>query len=196
VSGNRGRPRSDQAHQAILEATRDLLASGGYEGLTIEAIALRAGVGKQTVYRWWPSKSAIVAESVLTGVIGQAPIVLPDTGDIVADLRSWVRGWLARLNDERDSALVRALTVATAERQADGDRLYETSVAPFRAVLIERLQSGRQQGSVRPDVNVEAVTDALMGVALYRVLARSEAPSDTYADGLTDVLIRGICSTG
>ncbi|MCW2522401.1 MAG: transcriptional regulator, TetR family [Frankiales bacterium] len=196
MSGQRGRPRSSEAHQAILEATRDLLTIGGYERLTIEAIAARAGVGKQTVYRWWPSKAAIVAEAVLAGVIGGPSTVLDDTGDIAADLGSWIQQMTSGLGDPQAGALTRALTVASAERETDAERLYEKSVAPLRDNLLRRLSGAASAGQIRPDADLEAVADAIMGVALYRVLARSAPPPAAYGDGLLAVLLRGIAAPG
>ena len=85
-----GRPRDPRAHAAILSAVRDLLASVGYERLTIEAVAVRAGVGKQTVYRWWPAKSALVAEAALANYVGTPTTEKAPTGDLATDVRAWI----------------------------------------------------------------------------------------------------------
>ncbi|MFC7643182.1 TetR/AcrR family transcriptional regulator [Streptosporangium lutulentum] len=69
TTGRRGRARSEQARHAILTATATLLAASGYEQLSVDRIATTAGVGKQTVYRWWPSKSAVIAECLLDGYV-------------------------------------------------------------------------------------------------------------------------------
>ncbi|MGX7681649.1 TetR/AcrR family transcriptional regulator [Jatrophihabitans sp. DSM 45814] len=193
MSVQRGRPRSTDAHRSILEATRDLLIGGGYERLTIEAIAARAGVGKQTVYRWWPSKAAIVAEAVLAGVIVGETSVLEDTGSIAADLRTWVNRLVSALNDPQATALTRALAVASAERETDAERLYAQGVAPLRDALRNRLLGAERAGQLRRGTDLEAVADAMMGAFLYRVLARSSPTPDSYADGLLDILLTGIC---
>ena len=78
--------RSERARQAIHAATAELLASTSYDAITIEKIAARAGVGKQTIYRWWPSKAAIIVD-VWAEVIAPR-VAFPDTGDLEADLRA------------------------------------------------------------------------------------------------------------
>ena len=113
ADGRRGRPRSPRAQQAIVTATCDLLLEMGYERLSIEGVAARAGVGKQTVYRWWPSKSALVTEAVLEGrlpISGEPP---PDTGDLRTDLGSWLARQFEALADPYVLSLIRAVTAAT-----------------------------------------------------------------------------------
>jgi AcrR family transcriptional regulator len=193
VSGNqRGRPRSARAHQAILEAARDLLAAGGYDQLTIESIAARAGVGKQTVYRWWSSKASVVAEAVLAGYVvigGDAPA---DTGDVAADLRDWSREQSRLHGDPATAALIRGLAAAAADSAADAARLYEQLTGPSRQRLVRRLAAGVRQGQLRADADLEAVADALMGTLLFRALARGPAMAAKGADGLVDVLLAGM----
>src|SRR5690348_8569674 len=75
----RGAVRSEQARSAILAATAQLIARHGYDHVSIEGIAHEAGVGKQTIYRWWPSKSAVVAECLLEGLLIPDAFVPPDT---------------------------------------------------------------------------------------------------------------------
>src|SRR5262249_49741082 len=80
----RVRRRSQQSHQAILAATLALLGDGGYRAATIEGIAARAGVGKQTIYRWWPSRAALVMEAYEQRVVGRE--LKPDTGSLREDV--------------------------------------------------------------------------------------------------------------
>jgi AcrR family transcriptional regulator len=87
-----GRPRSEEAHQAILSATLELLAETGYSGLTVEGVATRAGVGKATIYRRWPSKLPLVIEA-----FRRLPAMEEvDTGDLVSDLQKMLREPLTR----------------------------------------------------------------------------------------------------
>jgi AcrR family transcriptional regulator len=185
----RGRPRSSQAHQAILEATRDLLASG-YERLSIEAIAARAGVGKQTVYRWWPSKAAVVAEAVLAGYLPTASGPPPDTGDLTTDLRSWIREKAAWLADPGATALVRGLAAAAADSETDAARLYDQLAAPIREELVGRLAAGVDRSRLRRDADLDAAADALMGALLYRALAGTVGTAGI--DGLIEVIVAGL----
>jgi AcrR family transcriptional regulator len=185
----RGRPRSSRAHQAILEATRDLLASG-YERLSMEAIAARAGVGKQTVYRWWPSKAALVAEAVLSGYLPTKDSPPPDTGDLTGDLRAWIGEKVAWLTEPGAAALVRGLAVAAADSETDAARLYDQLAAPIRKELVRRLGAGVDRTRLRRESDVDAAADAIMGALLYRVLAGTVG--DAGIDGLIEILVAGL----
>src|SRR6201991_1175938 len=106
-SGRAPHRRNEQARLAVLHAADDLLAERGFAGLTIEGIAARAGVAKQTIYRWWPSKVDILLEAFLTDA--DEELTPPDTGDLAADLRAYLAG-LARFLTAADAgAVFRAL---------------------------------------------------------------------------------------
>ncbi|WP_280309939.1 TetR/AcrR family transcriptional regulator [Nocardia abscessus] len=188
----RGRPRSASVHQAILDSARDLLAAVGYEQMTIEAIAAGAGVGKQTVYRRWRSKAAVVAEAVLDGYLISAAEPLPDSGDIAADLRKWLRELSIRHGEPAAAALIRGLAAAAADSQADAERLYDRLTGPARQQLMHRLDAGVQQGQLRAGADLDAATDAIIGTLLYRVLARRPPFPHDGVDGLLDVLLLGL----
>ncbi|MGX1809149.1 TetR/AcrR family transcriptional regulator [Nocardia sp. NPDC055321] len=190
----RGRPRSLRSHAAILEATRDLLAEGGYEHLTVDAIATRAGVGRQTVYRWWPSKAAVVAEATVAGlVMVGSPDPPGDTGDITEDLRVWLQDQVHRLANPALAATIRGLAAAAADSGIDADRLSRQLIAPRRDDLIKRLSSGVRQGQVRADADLGAVADMVDGLLLVWVLTRRAVP-DTVEGVLTNLLV-GIVRT-
>src|SRR4051812_8481063 len=108
--------RSERSRQAILTAAVELVGEVGYARLTIEAIAARAGVGKQTIYRWWPSKGAVVLDAFVALGGSSEPAALPDTGDLEADLRTVLRATVQELTDPRFELPSRALT---AESQSD-----------------------------------------------------------------------------
>lgn len=184
-----GRPRSDRAHRAILEATRDLLAETGYEALTIEAIAVAAGVSRQTVYRWWSAKSAVVAEAVLAGLVDAERAAPPDTGDIAADLRGWWRDTLAIMAEPRTAGLVRGLVVAAAENTGEATRLYARFTGPLRDAITARLHAEAERGRLRAGPALDTVGDALIGALLYRLLTGTAERTDTV---LVDLLLHGV----
>jgi AcrR family transcriptional regulator len=188
----RGRPRSDQAHRAILEATRDLLTSDGYDRLSMDAIAARAGVGKQTVYRWWPSKAAVVAEAVIAGSLSAQADPPADTGDVLADLRAWMRSVATWYTDPRAAGMIRGLAAAAADREFDARRLYAGITGPTRDVLRSRMAGGVEAAQLRADADLDAAADALIGYLLYQVLSRAGHTSEDSADGLVDILINGL----
>ncbi|MCX4091353.1 TetR/AcrR family transcriptional regulator [Nocardia sp. alder85J] len=188
----RGRPRSAQAQRAVLEAVRELLAAGQYEQMTMEAIAARAGVGRQTVYRWWRSRAEVVAEAALGGYLDLVPEARPlsDSGDLAADLSDWVGTLFQQLSDPANQAMIRGLAAAAADSDTDAERLYGQLTGPVRQHLTRRLTAGVAAGEVRADADVGAVADAVIGSLLYRVLTRT---TTTRADAgtLIDVLLRG-----
>jgi len=110
-----GRPRSQATHDAILDAVRDILVTGGYAEVAMDRVASLAGVGKQSLYRRWPSKAPLVAEAVMDAYGQHGPLQLPDTGDIEVDLRTWLHGQAEYFGSERNVALSRALAVAAAD---------------------------------------------------------------------------------
>lgn len=108
AESRRGRPRSEEAHQAVLDAVARLLDDYGhsYEELTVERIAAEAGVGKQTIYRWWKNKAAVVLESLMTGRLKLSFERVPNTGDLRADLTAWLDCELEK--SEMDDTVVMA----------------------------------------------------------------------------------------
>jgi AcrR family transcriptional regulator len=179
----RGRPRSEASRQAVLEAASELVARDGYEALTIEAIAERAGVGRQTIYRWWSSKAAILGEAVTDGPLGgffAAPDGL-DTAALVATS-------IATLRDPQAATLVRALSAAAAGDAAQSDTLYERGTRASHAAFASAIRRDQAAGVIRADVDPDAAADALVGATLYRVLARLPLPDD-YAERLLAPLL-------
>src|SRR3954471_7262811 len=104
-NATQGRRRSNKSHKAILQAALDLLEQDGYRALTIEAIAARAGVGKQTIYRWWPSKAAVVLEAFTVNAATQIP--QPNTGSLQQDLQKFFAATL-HAGGERTALVLRS----------------------------------------------------------------------------------------
>ncbi|MFI6227353.1 TetR/AcrR family transcriptional regulator [Micromonospora echinospora] len=183
--------RSDRSRLAILAAARDLVVEVGYPRVSIEAIARRAGVGKQTIYRWWPSKGAVVFDAVRalsedeTGVI-----TLPDTGDLEADLKTVLRATAVEFTDPTLSALLRALY---AEIAVDPDlaTLYrETVERPLTEAKLDRLRSAQRAGQLDPDADLALCLDFLYAPFTQRWLSRTGPLDDAYADALVEATLR------
>ena len=150
-----------------------------------------AGVSKQTIYKWWPSKAAVVTEAVISGYLSVADVPPADTGDISADLRSWLRARCDELEDPAAVALVRAMTAAAAE-STDAERIYDRLAVPYRQYLLQRLTAASRQGQLRPGADLEAAVDAILGFVLFQTLSRGKPATHERADGLVDILLEGM----
>ncbi|MCK8476022.1 TetR/AcrR family transcriptional regulator [Microbacterium aurugineum] len=185
------RPRSEEARQSVLEAMRRALAAHGYEAVTIEGLAEAAEVSKQTIYRWWPSKAAILGEALLEGGLPGAEVSVPVTADLGADLRAWFSAMSAALADPEGVAVARALIVVTASDPELGLALNEKLAAPIREWVAGRVARAVEAGDVRADVDAAAIADQFVAMASYAALL-GRPLSDERVDATVAVLLRGI----
>ncbi|MFD5224157.1 TetR/AcrR family transcriptional regulator [Microbacterium sp. NPDC058342] len=164
------RPRSEKARQSVLASMRRALTAEGYAAVTIEGLAAEAGVSKQTIYRWWPSKAAILGEALLEGELPGADVEVAFTDDLAADLRAW----FSLLSDQQGNAanveLARALIAVTATDAELGTGLNERLAAPIRDWVTRRLALAVEAGEVRSDIDAEVVADQLVAIASYAAL--------------------------
>jgi len=181
--------RSERSRVAILTAARDLLGETGYAQLTVEAIAARAGVGKQTIYRWWPGKGAVILEA-LVETAGEA--ALPDTGDLRADLTVVLRAIVAELADPALSATTRALTIETLGSDELAAQVRDRLLRPQMDAVKERLRAGQAAGQLRADVDLDLAVEALIGPPYHRWMLRTGPLTDTYADGVVEQALTGL----
>jgi AcrR family transcriptional regulator len=181
--------RSLQSQQAILSAAYDLARELGTAKVTIEGIAARAGVGKQTIYRWWPSKAAVLLDALKAAVGGS--IDLTDTGDVAADLRAQMTAVAGLFGTD----LGRLYAGLIAEAQSDPDlarSVKETLLAPRVAAVADRLRKGAAEGEIRPDLNVTAAVELLYGALYYRFLLQSGPLDADYVDATLDLALTGL----
>lgn len=188
----RGRPRSRRARQAILAATSSLLEERGYEGLAIEAVAARAGVGKQTIYRWWQSKADLVMEAFADLAEKQVP--LPDTGSVDADLRELLRRAFAVLSATPSGEVVAGLLVAARKDPTVARSFRERFVEGRREAVRKLLYRGVERGELRPDLDLDLVVDAVYGPMWYRLLVGHAPLDEGFADDLVSELMMGMAS--
>jgi AcrR family transcriptional regulator len=172
-----GRRRNDAAQAAILDATFRLLSGPGTEAVTIDAIAAEASVGRQTIYRWWPSKGAVVADALAR----HAQVVVPgrDTGSFTGDLTAFFTDSFAGLENEVLADRLRQI-VAEAQHDEHVARVLADFTAVRRAALHALLERGRTAGELAADADLDMLVDMAYGVLYYRLLVR-HAPLDEKA---------------
>jgi AcrR family transcriptional regulator len=163
----RGRPRSEEAHRAILEAAIDLMSEHGLGGLTIEAVAARAGVGKTTIYRRWDGKNDLVLEAV---ELLRPPGPPPDTGSLIGDLDALVAIQRERLEATRLPRIIPRVLGEAVEDPELHAQIVERAVQPIRDVLTTVVQRAVDRGELRDDVDVDTVVDVLHAFPVYKLL--------------------------
>ena len=180
------RRRSEKSRTAIVTATRELLLERGFDGLTIEAVAARAGVGKQTIYRWWPSRPALVADVMLEDA-DRILASVNHTEDMSADLVGWVGKLAASLTTGRGSAMLRTLTVACMEHEDTAVKLRAGFSAPLHDSVRARLiADGINEAAA------ESAADAIVGGVVYPILSGAQHYSRRRAEVTTRIIVEAL----
>lgn len=187
------RPRSEKARQSVLDAMRAALYAGRYEAVTIEGLADAAGVSKQTIYRWWGSKQAILGEALLEGSVPGADVAVPFTDDLGADLRAWFSAMSVSLGDAEGVAVARALIAVTAADAELGLALNERLAAPIREWVASRLAVAVEAGEVRADADAGVIADQFVAMSSYAALL-GRPLSTEQVDATVRVLLQGIAA--
>ena len=180
------RRRSEKSRTAIVTATRELLLERGFDGLTIEAVAARAGVGKQTIYRWWPSRPALVADVMLEDA-DKILASVDHTDDLSADLVGWVRKLAATLTSARGSAMLRILTVAGMEHEDTKAKLRAGFSKPLHDSVRTRLLA---EGI--DDATAESAADAIVGGVVYPIQSEAQRYSRRRAELTTRLIVEAL----
>jgi AcrR family transcriptional regulator len=186
-----GRPRSEQADQAIIDAALQLFAEGGPEGLCIEQVAARAGVGKATIYRRWPGKEDLLLDAL--GAL-KTPLPAPQGKSVRSDLIALLD---AMWRDSADPLRAREFALL----QGEGlryprlmSRYSQTVVEPRREVIRSVLRRGVATGELRQDTDVEAAMLMLSGAVLAPARLGQSRPESRLARRVVDELLRGLAA--
>lgn len=179
--------RSERAHTAILDAARQLVIRDGYDRLTIEAIAATAGVGKQTIYRWWSSKAAVVLDTLAPVVDEQAGF--PDTGDLVTDLKTQIRSVIHLTASPKFGPFFRALIAEAQFDESVATGLLERIFRPRIAACKQRLRSAQAVGQLPEGIDLDLTIDLLYGGIYHRYLLRVAPLDEEYADKIVDLAL-------
>ena len=186
---HRGRPRSQDSRNAVLAAVVELLGRGGFDQLSMDAIAARAAVSKATIYRWWPNKVALVVEAIDETV--EEVVTARDTGSLDGDVAWVMSGFLAALNAP-EGRLVEALAAASQHHEDLHQALEERFLARRRDLVVGILERASARGELRDGVDHALVADVVVAVLFYRIRLRPPSVDSAVVEGLIRLLVDGL----
>ena len=186
----RGRPRSKHADSAIMRAATDLLAERGLGRMSIEEIASRAGVGKATIYRRWPSRGALVLDAFVADFLARQP--LPDTGTLRGDLLTALRAWIRSVTHTSAGPMLTGLIAEVQQDRALAVAWRDRAVKPIRAQHAIMLDRAISRGEIPADTDHDVVIDLLFGPAYHRLLHGHQPLTDQFARQVVDLIVAGL----
>lgn len=182
--------RNERSRRAILTAAVALIGEIGYDRVSIEAIAKRAGVGKQTIYRWWPSKGAVALEALDDSL---ATVVdFRDSGDIVEDLRHHMRGVTQLLGSTQIGPVIQGLIAAAQSDPALSRAHLEKVIQPATVAWRDRIARAQDRGELRADADPETIIDMLFGAMYFRLLLHTRPSEPEHIDAALDIALKGL----
>jgi len=182
-----GRPRDARHDQAILKATLGILLEQGYRGVTIEGVAARAGVGRPTIYRRWPSKPAVVVAALVQS--DRLALPAPDTGSLRDDLIAVQRHQVERMNAPDARRVTAGLIADLADDPELADTYVSQFLAPRRATVWEVLSRGVDRGELDADVDFAFIYDLLVGPLFMQAVVWGQPLAPDAAEKTTDVIL-------
>jgi AcrR family transcriptional regulator len=189
-AARKGRPPSEMAssHAAIMDAVFALLQEKSVRDLTMEEVAKRAGVGKPTLYKWWPTKATLVLAMLCERM---APnLEKPTVLTAEQSLRFRVRRLIGAFNG-RFGNIVAGLIAEGQSEPAIRQAFFDRWVSPRRTATIADLQRGKNTGELRSDTEPDLLNDAIFGAIYYRFLLRSAPLTRRFGEELVEQVIRG-----
>jgi len=182
-----GRPRSAATREAILQAVAALLAEGGYAAVSIEAVAQRAGVGKQSIYRWWPGKADLVLEHLVAFV---QHLRLPDRGSLAEDLKELLTWSFRNLSGGLGPIMGALMAEAQVDRRF-GKAFYELLIAGRRQALRALLERGQKRRELSAEADLDTMVDMIYGAMWYRLLLGHDKLNADFATRIIRTLAIG-----
>lgn len=186
--------RSQRSRRAIYDAALALVTEVGYGRTTIEGIAARAGVGKQTIYRWWPSKAAVLLEAFLdlADQAADGSYDFPNTGDLAADLKTVLRATVDEMNDPVYDGPTRALAAEGVVDAALGAQFVEKLLDPPIRLYTERLRAAEAAGGLQAGIDLRIAVELFIGPLTHRWLLRTLPLTHEYADSVVEYALNGL----
>jgi AcrR family transcriptional regulator len=188
-SQSRGRPRSEESEEAILAATIQLLSEKPLRDISMEEIARKAGVGKATIYKWWPSKACVALDAFVRKTNRMVPT--PDTGSVRRDILELIRSLIVFYK----SAAGRIMGQFVAESQIDKEfasLFCELFIKPRREASGVIFDRGVERGEIDQDLDRELLLDLTFGPPIYRMIVRHAPLEDKLADEMVSILFDGL----
>jgi AcrR family transcriptional regulator len=189
VRRGRGRPRDPSTDHRITTAAAELLLERGFDKTTVDEVAARAGVGKATVYRRWPSKDDLAVSAMER--LYDAEFPEPDTGSIRTDLAESYRSVVAFVNSPEGEAFLR-MSIAESVRDERIAALYRASTIRREEQSRKTFQRAIDRGEVRPDIDVDSAVQWLGGVITVRAVSGRPMPTDDDVDALVEFTLKGV----
>jgi AcrR family transcriptional regulator len=189
----RGRPRSEKARHAILDAAAELLLLRGMGAVSMDAVAERAGVSKATIYRWWPSKEMLALDALLDWATASAPP--RDTGSLRGDVLALLRPWVREITRSAFAPVIAAF-VNEAQSDATFADAYRTQfVQPRREAMRAVFARAAERGEVPANVDIEVALDLIYGAIYHRLLHGHAELTDRFVQDVVELALNGILTT-
>ncbi|MFE9768126.1 TetR/AcrR family transcriptional regulator [Streptomyces sp. NPDC005808] len=186
----RGRPRSEKARDAILDAAGELLLERGLSAVSMDTVAARAGVSKATIYRWWPTKETLAADALYHEWAEIPPA--RDTGSLRGDLRSLLRPWVGLADRRPYGRVVAALLTQVQTDRQFAQEYHARFVEPRRDQAREIFRRAIERGEISADTKIEVVLDLLYGPVYHRLLHGHAPLSDGFVCDVIDAVLDGV----
>ena len=184
-----GRPRSEETKKAILTAAYELLSDNGYNAITIEGIAARAGVSKATIYKWWPGKAAVVLDGYFAATQLMMPV--PDTGSVAEDLYIQARNLSAFITGSQGKMITELIGAGQFDPTI-AEEYRKRFFLPRRSLARIILERGIARGELRTDLDIELGIDILFAPLFYRLLITGEPMDSNYIKDLIQKVLQGL----
>jgi AcrR family transcriptional regulator len=191
IGPRRGRPRSPESQKKILAATAELLSEGGFQAVTMEAVAARAGVAKTTLYRWWPNRAALALDCVSARMTPIAPA--PSAGSYRKCFQRQLKATIRLLNGRQGQSIL-ALIGAKQTDPALGHAYSEQIARPRRARTRKMAQQAIQAGELAPGTDPDLFLDAIYGPLYYRKVVSGEPVTDDFINRIVDAAFRAFAA--
>jgi AcrR family transcriptional regulator len=177
-----------RAHQAILDAFLTDLVGNGFANVRLEHVAARAGVGKATIYRRWPSKEALALDLLM--LLAAPHIAIEDVGDTRAELLAAVTNAMRAVTETPFGPVIRALLSQIAINPALGDPFRASVVQGRRDEVARLIERGVRRGDLRSDADVDVATELLVGPVYFRLMFGGEL-THAFAEQVVEAVLRG-----